>query len=171
MHARVLIAVVALTGIATTLKAAVLCARPKRDGSFNSTVKIREACKPKEHQLDPASVGFCCGGTTTTTTTATTTTTDGGPPTTTCAVVTTTTLPACQGPNGACSGVCYDGTSCVDGPGGLCACGGPPVPCGQPGDSWMCNGPCPVGMTCTLVPVDYGPGNCPGEDCGCVPSP
>jgi hypothetical protein len=39
--------------------AAVLCAKPRKDGSFNTGVKIREACKPGEVQLDAAAVGFC----------------------------------------------------------------------------------------------------------------
>src|SRR5262245_54566491 len=37
--------------LATTADAAVFCARPKGDGSFNSSVKIREACKPNEVPL------------------------------------------------------------------------------------------------------------------------
>ena len=42
-----------------TAGAAVLCAKPRKDGSFNTDVKIREACKPGEVQLDAAAVGFC----------------------------------------------------------------------------------------------------------------
>lgn len=38
--------------------AAVLCARPHADGTFNTSVKIREACRPSEAQLDPAALGL-----------------------------------------------------------------------------------------------------------------
>jgi hypothetical protein len=34
--------------------AVVLCAKQRSDGTFNSSVRIREACKSRETQLDPA---------------------------------------------------------------------------------------------------------------------
>jgi hypothetical protein len=78
---------------ATAQASAVLCARPRSDGTFNTSVKLREACKPSEVQLDPVSLGLqgpkgdkggpgepgpqgepgICACTTTTTTTTTTT--------------------------------------------------------------------------------------------------
>ena len=57
--------------VAATAGAAVLCVKPQRNGSFNGTVKIRDACKRGERQLSPAEVGFCCTPPTTTTTTTT----------------------------------------------------------------------------------------------------
>src|SRR5581483_6618720 len=65
--------------------AAVLCAKPKKYGTFNASVKVREVCKPNEVQLAPEQVGVCC---TTTTTTSTSTTR-----TTSTSTSTTTTLP------------------------------------------------------------------------------
>lgn len=49
-----------LTAVAiqSSAHAVVLCARPKADGSFSSTVKIREACRPTETQLDAAALGL-----------------------------------------------------------------------------------------------------------------
>lgn len=38
--------------------AAVLCARQKKNGSFNSQVTIREAYRKKEKQLDLAALGL-----------------------------------------------------------------------------------------------------------------
>jgi hypothetical protein len=60
--------------VGTASDAAVLCAKPKRDGTFNSGVRIRELCKSGEVQLDPAVVGFCCTTSTTTSRTTTSTT-------------------------------------------------------------------------------------------------
>ena len=54
--------------------AAVLCVRPRSDGTFNASVKIREVCKAREVQLQPQDVGFCCLATTTSTTTSSSTT-------------------------------------------------------------------------------------------------
>jgi len=34
--------------------AAVLCAKPRPDGTFNASVKIRDVCRAREVQLDPA---------------------------------------------------------------------------------------------------------------------
>lgn len=38
--------------------AVMLCARARPDGSFNTNVKIREACSPTERMLDAASLGL-----------------------------------------------------------------------------------------------------------------
>src|SRR5688572_12649049 len=38
--------------------AVVLCAKKRADGTFNTSVKIREACKVTETLLDPASLGL-----------------------------------------------------------------------------------------------------------------
>lgn len=77
--------IVALVSITASVEAAVLCARQKADGTFNASVKIRETCRPKETQLDPAALslqgppgpqgepGVCACSTTTTTTVTTTT--------------------------------------------------------------------------------------------------
>src|SRR5262249_37261604 len=48
-----------LMGLATLPAGAVsLCAKAKADGSFNTSVKIRTACKPGETQLDPGALGL-----------------------------------------------------------------------------------------------------------------
>jgi hypothetical protein len=39
-------------------EAVVLCARSRRDGTFNTTIKIREACRPTETQLDTLALGL-----------------------------------------------------------------------------------------------------------------
>jgi hypothetical protein len=41
---------------ASSTNAAVLCAKPRSDGTFSTSVKIREACTPREMQLDPAAL-------------------------------------------------------------------------------------------------------------------
>jgi hypothetical protein len=43
---------------ASTAEAVVLCAKPRSDGTYNTSVKLREACKPGETQLDPAALGL-----------------------------------------------------------------------------------------------------------------
>ena len=50
--------VAAFAGLASQAGAAVLCAKPRGDGTFSTTVKIREACRPVEMQLDPAGLGI-----------------------------------------------------------------------------------------------------------------
>lgn len=42
----------------TSAHAAVLCARRRADGTLNSSVRIREGCRPSEAQLDPAALGL-----------------------------------------------------------------------------------------------------------------
>ena len=61
--------------VTSTAEVAVLCAKPRKDGTFNGAVRIRESCKPGETQLDPAAVGFCCAASTTSTSSTSTTTT------------------------------------------------------------------------------------------------
>lgn len=46
------------TCIASTANAVVLCARARGDGTFNTSVKIREACRPTETQLHPVALGL-----------------------------------------------------------------------------------------------------------------
>jgi hypothetical protein len=43
---------------ASTAGAAVLCAEPKKDGTFSASVKIREACKRNERALDLIAMGL-----------------------------------------------------------------------------------------------------------------
>jgi hypothetical protein len=42
----------------TSAYGVVLCARPRTDGTFNTTVRIREACKANEVQLNPGALGL-----------------------------------------------------------------------------------------------------------------
>src|SRR5262245_9447737 len=44
--------------VATHAAAVVLCARPRADGTFNTTVKLRESCHATEMQLDPVALGL-----------------------------------------------------------------------------------------------------------------
>ena len=147
-----------------TAVAAVLCAKPRKDGTFNTAVKIREACKPGEVQLDAAAVGLCCTVTTTTTSGTTDTTC---PPTTT-----TTSLPLCSAAGPTCTtGVCSNGSSCAPDPStGECACTGPPPSCGQYG-AQFCGGTCAAGSTCQIESLP--PTACLGvrNVCHCVPTP
>jgi hypothetical protein len=124
---------------------AVLCAKQRSDGTFGSTVKIREVCRAKEVQLAPQDVGFCCSATTTSTTS-----TSLGCPTTT-----TLGIPDCQAGAG-CGFPCFNGQTCTDQGGGQCACTGP-VQCG--GTFSVCGGECPVGQACTPKSVPPGCGS------------
>jgi hypothetical protein len=139
--------------------AAVLCAKPSRDGSFNGGVKIRAACKPSEVQLAPADVGFCCGSVTTVPTT-----------TTMCPTFTTTTLGIqdCSGGAGFCVGLCANGRACIAGVDGSCGCTGPELPCGVVTAGGACGGACPNGFECALFSPSL-PNGCPDAPrCGCV---
>jgi len=117
--------------IATETHAAVLCARQRSDGSFNATVKIRDACKRTETVLQPEAVGFCCTTTTTTTTgttfvgtsfvSSTITVTSTFPPTTGTSC-TGRLPPFCPEGHGSCILV---GLACLDDGNGHCACGSP----------------------------------------------
>jgi hypothetical protein len=44
--------------LAANAGAVVLCARQRADGTFNSTVRIRESCRATEMQLDPVALGL-----------------------------------------------------------------------------------------------------------------
>jgi len=52
------IAFASVLGMAMPSWAVVLCAKTRKDGTFNSTVRIRETCRKKETQLDPAALGL-----------------------------------------------------------------------------------------------------------------
>src|SRR5713226_3086614 len=45
-------------GLSVLSEAAVLCARARSDGTFSTSLKIREACRPSETQLNPAALGL-----------------------------------------------------------------------------------------------------------------
>ena len=53
-----LAAVVAPCLVAGAAESPVLCAKPRRDGTFNASVKIRESCTAKEQLLNLAAVGL-----------------------------------------------------------------------------------------------------------------
>jgi hypothetical protein len=55
---RTLLAAVAIMGWLGTAHAVVLCARPRANGTFNTTVKLRETCAKGETQLDPGALGL-----------------------------------------------------------------------------------------------------------------
>jgi len=50
--------VVLMALFASTADAVVLCAKPKKNGTFSTAVKIRETCKPGETTLDTAALGL-----------------------------------------------------------------------------------------------------------------
>jgi len=43
---------------ATNANAVLLCAKPKKDGTFDTSVMIRESCRGDERQLDPIALGL-----------------------------------------------------------------------------------------------------------------
>ena len=98
MRTVMLVVAIMLTG---TAQAAMVCARPRSDGTFSTTLKLREACKPNEVEigivtLDPLRLS---GPPTTSTSVTSTSTTSSS--------ITTTTLPSC-GPSGRLvGGVCW----------------------------------------------------------------
>ena len=49
--------IVATLMVASSAEAVVLCAKPRSDGTFSTSVKVREACKAGETQLDAAQIG------------------------------------------------------------------------------------------------------------------
>ena len=49
--------IVATIFVASSAEAVVLCAKPRADGTFNTSVKVRETCKTDETQLDAAAIG------------------------------------------------------------------------------------------------------------------
>jgi hypothetical protein len=161
---RVLAAVILGSLVPIIAQGAVLCAKPSRTGTFNGTVKVREACKPNEAQLSPGEVNFCCAASTTTTVTTSSSM---------CPTFTTTTLgiPDCFGGGGACNGLCANAHACVPGAGGACACTGPELPCGVVSAFGACGGTCPENFACgQFAPTQ--PNGCPGlPRCGCIPGP
>src|SRR5262245_28522414 len=104
---RIAVAVLMTLLLIDTAAAAVLCAKPRKGGIFNSNVKVREACKPGETQLAPEDVGFCCTPPSTSSTTSTSTTTSS------CPIYTSTSLgvPDCGG-SGTCFGLCANARQC-----------------------------------------------------------
>ena len=51
-------AIVGFVSVSSTAYAVVLCAKPRSDGTFNSSVRIREACTSRETQIDPVALGL-----------------------------------------------------------------------------------------------------------------
>ena len=140
-----------------TADAAVLCAKRRSDGTFHSTVRVRETCRQGETVLTPEAVGFCCEHSTTTTSTSTSVTST--PP---CPTVTTLGVPDCGGISGppSCLGNCTGGRTCADDGNGHCLCTGT----GHCGVQNFCGGDCPSGLGCQPLPVPEG---CPSIGCGC----
>jgi len=160
---RIGVTVMLVMTLSAAAEAAVLCAKPGRDGALNGGVKVREACKPNEVQLAPADVNFCCATSSTVTTTSTT-----GP----CPILTTTTLgiPDCFGSGGTCLGLCANARACVPDASGACGCTGPELPCGVVTFRGTCGGTCPSGFTCSLFSPTL-PSGCPDfARCGCIPA-
>lgn len=58
MRTASLVVVSLVLSAAIAADAAVLCARRRADGTFNSAVTIRETCTSKESALDPAALGL-----------------------------------------------------------------------------------------------------------------
>ncbi len=147
---KLLAPLVGLLLFAVTAEASVLCAKRRRDGSFNGAVKIRQACRSGEVGLTPDMVGFCCTVTTTTSSTAVSTTMP-------CPTTTTLGAPPCQMVSGqGCLGVCLGGQTCADDGGGQCICSGP-LQCGVNG---VCGGSCPAAQTCQPFPGCTSAGPC-----------
>jgi len=164
---RSLVAAVLISSLfAASSTAAVLCAKPRRDGLFNGSVKIREACRRGETQLAPEDVGFCCTSPPTTATTSTSTSTG------TCPTFTMTTLgiPDCGG--GFCFGLCANARECVpDAQSGVCGCTGAELPCGVVTYTGACGGTCPSGQACQLHAPPLPNGCTDAPRCACVPTP
>lgn len=58
MYKKALLSItVAIVVVAGSAEAVVLCAKPRSDGTYNTSVKIREACKLGETQLDAGDIG------------------------------------------------------------------------------------------------------------------
>jgi hypothetical protein len=149
-------------------RAAVLCARPRKDGSFDGPVKIREVCRTGETAIRPEDVGLCCTVPTSASTTTTSTSTVSCPSHTT----TSLGIPDCFGSGGSCLGLCANARQCVpDATTGACGCTGPELPCGVVTYQGACGGTCPEGSTCQLYAPPL-PNGCTDEfRCGCVPTP
>jgi hypothetical protein len=153
--------------VAEPAAAAVLCAKPRKGGVFNGSVKIRETCRPGETQLAPEDVGFCCNQEPVTTSTTSTSTT-----TVSCPIHTTTTLgiPDCGGSN-VCFGLCANARACVPSTtNGVCECSGPELPCGVVTAQGACGGACPIGSACQLYEPLLPSGCTDVPRCACVPT-
>src|SRR5262245_26664995 len=179
MRTLLLFALVSLSPLST--HAVVLCAKPKADGSFNTTVMIRAACKPRETQLDPAALGLqgprgprgaqgergeqgqpgVCDCSASTTSSTSTTTSETLVP---CSTTSTLGVPGCGDslrPPFCALQLCFSGQTCTDLGNGHCGCTGP-VLCG--GQFSICGGECPAGQSCTPLAV---PDGCPSIGCTC----
>jgi hypothetical protein len=159
-----------MLALATPVVGVMLCARPRTDGTYNATVKIRELCKPSERQLDPVALGLqgpqgpqgepgVCECSTTTTNTTPPASTTFSVTSTTCSTVTTGSIYNLCGVN-ACGSLatCPTGMTCTDGP--PCQCSSAqPVPCDQinahqnAGFWCAAYGACPAGQSCGTVTV------------------
>lgn len=155
----VVLGTIVVGNVPSTADGAVVCVKTRRDGTLGGVLRVREACKASEVEVDLAALGLCCGGQTTTVTS-----------TSVCPTYTTTTLgiPDCS--PGFCSPYgCTNARECVMDDQGTCGCTGPLVPCRAITVSGECGGTCPEGLTCqTVRPV--GDDGCPGPPiCGCAP--
>lgn len=147
---------------------AVLCAKARKDGTFGSSLRIRETCTKREVEVHPAALGFCCEPSSTTTAVTTTT---SSVTSSVCPTFTTTTLgvPDCGGDGATCFGLCPNALACVPDRLGGCSCTGPELSCQVVSAGGACGGTCPEGLTCrTVQPV--GQDGCPEYPrCGCAP--
>lgn len=55
---RIAFALLTVLAAAQIAEAVVLCAMPKKDGTYSTTIKLREVCKPSETHLDPGALGL-----------------------------------------------------------------------------------------------------------------
>ena len=143
--------------LASTANAAVLCATTRRDGTFNSSVKVREACRPKEVQLaivgQPPVIIEPQASSTTSTSAAPTTTSPTPTTTPTTTLATTTTIGG---------GVC--GNNVIEG-GEVCDCGIPPCEPVRYGPfSGVNQGGCPNGAGGSAT-------YCASDCSACLPAP
>jgi hypothetical protein len=58
VRSAVVIGLVAFLVWSESAGAVVLCARPKRDGTFSTSLKVREACKPTETLFTAGALGL-----------------------------------------------------------------------------------------------------------------
>ncbi len=155
----------AVLGIAvpSAVEGAIVCVKTRKDGTPGGALRVREACKNREIQIDPAAHGLCCDGQTTTTVTVTSTSV--------CPTYTTTTLgiPDCS-PSFCSPYGCLNARECVMDDEGTCGCTGPLVPCRVITVGGSCGGTCPDGLACQTV-QPLGEDGCPGPPtCGCAPA-
>src|SRR5437879_5862237 len=55
---KVVVGLAALALAASSARAVVLCARARSDGTFSTTLKVRELCKSSETQLAPGALAL-----------------------------------------------------------------------------------------------------------------